>query len=88
MNKFIVTYEDNTEFSGDPLKPEWSKIDETKKIIKLEYILDKIYVCMEGYSQYAHFKECVGFGQKGINRILLIELRIFHCKNYVLYGKW
>ena len=72
MNKFIVTYEDNTQFSGDPLKSEWKKIDETKKITKLEYLLDKIYIVMEGYKQYNHLLECAGLGQKGILRILLM----------------
>ena len=72
MNKFIVTYKDGTNFQGDPLKSEWKLIDYTKKITKLEYFLDKICICMEGYAEYAHFKECLGLGQKGINRILLM----------------
>ena len=72
MNKFTITYEDNTQFNGDPLKGDWKNIDDTKVIIKLEYLIDKIYISMEGYSQYAHFKECVGMGQKGINKILLM----------------
>ena len=72
MNKFIVTYEDNTTFSGDPLNSDWIKIDESKKIIKLDYLLDKILISMEGYKQYNHLLECVGLGGKGIQRILLM----------------
>lgn len=72
MNKFIVTYEDNTQFSGNPLESEWKNIDQNKKIFKLEYILDKIYILLEGYKQYNHLIEYIALGQKGINKIFLM----------------
>jgi len=72
MNKFTVFYNDGTNFSGNPLKSEWKKIDDTKQIIKLEYILDKICITMEGYKQFNHLLECVAFGQKGIQKIFLM----------------
>ena len=72
MNQFTVLYSDGTHFSGDPLKSEWKNIDESKQIIKLQYILGNHCVVMEGYSQYNHTLECVGLGAKGVTRILLM----------------
>ena len=72
MNKFTVTFSDETQFSGDPLNSDWKKIDDTKQITKLEYVLGNICVIMEGYAQYNHTLECVGLGQKGILKILLM----------------
>lgn len=72
MNKFTVTFSDETQFSGDPLNSEWKKIDDTKQITKLEYVLGNICVIMKGYKQYNHTYECVGLGQKGILKILLM----------------
>lgn len=72
MNKFTVFYEDGTNFSGNPLKSEWKKIDVTKKIIKLEYFAGDFCITMEGFRQYNHLLECVGFGNKGITKILLM----------------
>jgi hypothetical protein len=72
MNKFTVTYENGTTFSGDPLKKEWKNINPSLKIIKFEYLLDKVLITMEGYGQYNHLLEHVGMGQKGIALILLM----------------
>ena len=72
MDKFTVFYADGTNFSGDPFKSEWMSIDVTKQIIKLEYVLGNSCVVMEGYRMYNHLLECVGLGQKGITRILLM----------------
>jgi len=72
MNKFTILYDDNTTFSGNPLKRDWMKIDQTKKILKLEYVLNKTLIVLEGYKQYNHLLEFVALGQKGIQRILLM----------------
>lgn len=72
MDKFTVFYDDESHFSGNPLKRDWNKIDSTKKIIKLEYNLGNILIIMEGYKQYNHTKERLGMGRNGIGRILLM----------------
>lgn len=72
MKKFTVLYEDNTVFSGDPLKGDWKKIDVTKKILKLEYIYDSVGIVLEGYRQYNHLLECFGLGKTKIARIMLM----------------
>lgn len=72
MNKFTVFYDDGTNFSGDPFKSEWNNIDVARQIIKLEYIYGNFCIIMEGYRMYNHLLECVGLGQKGITRILLM----------------
>lgn len=72
MNKFIVYYEDGTQFSGNPLKHDWYKIDETLKIIKFEYFFGKIGIVMEGFRQYNHLLEYHELGGKKLRRILLM----------------
>ncbi|KKK78528.1 hypothetical protein LCGC14_2842680 [marine sediment metagenome] len=72
MNKFTVFYEGGSQFSGGPLDHDWYKIDEGKKIIKLEYFLDKIGVMLEGYIEYNHCLEYAAMGAKGVQRILLM----------------
>jgi hypothetical protein len=72
MNKFTVFYADTTEFSGDPFNSEWKKIDDTKQIIKVQYVCGNSCIIMEGYEEYNHTLECIGLGQKGIARILLM----------------
>lgn len=72
MGKFTVIYDDGTEFSGDPFKHEWSKIDDTKKIIKLEYTVGNYCVVMEGYKQYNHTIEYIALDKKRISKIILM----------------
>ena len=72
MNKFIVYYEDGTTFEGNPLQHDWKKIDETKIIVKLEYVFNKAGVLMEGYKEYNHLLEYAQMGAKGLQRILLM----------------
>ena len=92
MNKFTVFYDDGTNFSGDPFKSEWKKIDVTRQIIKLEYILSNFCVVMEGYRQYNHLLEYIAMGQKSISRILLMgrtfdntEIIVFNLKTNKIY---
>ena len=72
MNKFTVFYNDGTQFSGNPIKSDCNLIDDTKQIIKLEYVLGNSCVIMEGYGSYNHLKEKLGLQQRGILRILLM----------------
>lgn len=72
MNKFTVFYESGTKFEGNPLEHDWYKIDESKKIIKLEYFFNNIGVKMEGYREYNHCLEYTSMGAKGLQRILLM----------------
>lgn len=92
MNKFIVTYEDNTQFAGDPFKSEWMKIDSTKIIIKFEYVLNNLYIAMEGYKSYNHLIEYIALGNKGIHKIFLMgrtegdtEVIVLDIKNNKIY---
>lgn len=86
MNKFTVLYEDNTTFSGDPFKGDWNKIDVTKKILKLEYLINNVIIVLEGYRQYNHLLECSGLGRKNINRIFLMG-RTFDDTDVVIIDK-
>jgi len=72
MNKFTVFYSDDSKFEGDPFRKDWIKIDDTKQIVKVEYLLGKSCVMMQGYSEYNHNKEHFGLSRKGIMRILLM----------------
>ncbi len=72
MKKFTVHYEDGTKFEGEPLKHDWYKIDETKIIVKLEYVFDKVGILMEGYKEYNHLLEFSQMGSKGLQRVLLM----------------
>ncbi len=92
MNKFTVFYNDGTQFSGDPMKHDWNLIDDTKQIIKLQYLYGNSCVIMENYGQYNHFKELLGLSRKGIARILLMgrkedttDIIIFDLKNKKIY---
>ena len=64
MDKFTVFYTDGTQFSGEPFKRDWSKIDSTKQIIKLEYMLGNACIIMEGYKQYNHLIEHIAIAGK------------------------
>jgi len=72
MNHFKITYIDDTEFVGDQFKSDWKKIDESKKIAKLEYTLGAMKIVMSGYKQFNHLLECVSMGVKGITKIFLM----------------
>jgi len=92
MNKFVVYYTDETKFEGNPLKAEWMKINQTKKINKLEYFFGGLYVAMEGYSEYNHLLEYVAMGATGIEKIMLMgrtnedtEVIVFDLKNKKFY---
>jgi len=94
MKQFKVTYEDATTFVGNPLKREWNNIDVTKKIIKLEYVLEDRVITLEGYRQYNHLIEYVAFAQKGINKIMLMgrtfdmtEILVIDLKTKQIYKK-
>ena len=91
MNKFKITFIDESSFEGNPFNSEWKKMDD-KPISKLEYILGNNYISMEGYNQYNHTLECTGMGVKGISRILLMgrkeettDIIIFDLKKNTLY---
>ena len=71
MNKFTVFYTDNTQFSGDPFKKDWIKIDESKQIVKLEYVLGNCNAKMSGFKQYNHCKERLGLQVKGYGKVIL-----------------
>ncbi len=72
MNKFLITYTDGTTFEGDPFVGDWKKVDDTKQIAKLEYVLGNSCIIMEGFKQYNHFKECVGLQVKGYTKVILM----------------
>lgn len=72
MNKFNITYEDGTNFQGDPFKSEWNNIDQSKKIIKFEYVVGQLYLALEGYKQYNHLLEYTALGQQGLVKIFLM----------------
>lgn len=72
MNRFKILYTDNTEFQGDPLQKDWVKIDDTKQIAKLEYVLGNSCILMEGFKEYNHLKECLGLQMQGYSKILLM----------------
>ena len=72
MNQFTIHYDDFTTFVGNPLNSDWMKIDEEKKIAKLEYIFGSIKIDMCGYKQYNHLLECVAMGSQGIAKIFLM----------------
>ncbi len=92
MNKFTVFYNDGSKFSGDPMKHDWNLVDDTKQIIKLEYVYGNSCVIMENYGQYNHLKEKLGYQKRGIARILLMgrkedttDIIIFDLKNKKIY---
>jgi len=72
MNKFKVTYTDGTEFEGDPFIGDWEKVDDTKQIAKLEYVLGNSCITMEGFKQYNHFKERLGMQVQGYAKVILM----------------
>ncbi len=72
MNKFTITYSDGSKFEGIPLNKDWNKIDPSKAIVRLEYIVGKSGIRMEGYLEYNHLIARVGLGQKGIPKIYLV----------------
>ena len=72
MNQFTVFYNDDTQFTGDPFKSDWKKLDDTKQIIKLEYMLGNFCIVMQGFKQYNHLLECVALGVKKITKVLLM----------------
>ena len=72
MNKFLVTYTDETTFEGDPFVGDWLKIDDTKKIAKFVYVLGNSCIIMEGFKQYNHCKERLGMQVKGYSKVILI----------------
>lgn len=75
MNKFIVYYSDKTQFSGDPFKSDWNKIDDTKQITKFVYVLGNSCIIMQGFKQYNHLKEKLGLQVRGLSKILLMGRR-------------
>ena len=72
MNQFKILYTDGTEVVGDAFKGDWKKLDDTKQIVKLEYVLGNSCIIMEGFKQYNHFKERVGLQRSGYTKIILI----------------
>jgi len=72
MNKFTITYTDSTEFEGDPFVSDWLKVDDTKQIAKLEYVLGNSCIIMEGFKQYNHCKERLGLQVKGYSKVILM----------------
>ncbi len=72
MNEFKILYTDKSIFEGDPFAGDWVKVDDTKQISKLEYILGNSYIIMEGFKQYNHLKERVGLQVKGYTKVILM----------------
>ncbi len=72
MNKFKVLYTDGTEFEGDPFEGDWKKLDDTKQIVKLEYVLGNSCIIMEGFKEYNHCKERLGLQVKGYSKVILM----------------
>ena len=72
MNKFIVTYTDGSIFEGDSFAGDWLKIDDTKQIVQLEYILGNSCIIMSGFKQYNHCKERLGLQVKGYSKVILM----------------
>lgn len=72
MNKFVVYYKDGSSFQGNPFQTDWKKVDPDKIVTKFEYYMPKFKITMEGYKQYNHLLECVGFGKTNINKIMLM----------------
>ncbi len=72
MNKFLVTYTDGTTFEGDPFVGDWLKVDDTKQIAKLVYVLGNSCITIEGFKQYNHFKERLGMQIQGYKSIILM----------------
>jgi len=92
MNKFLITYTDGTVFEGDPFVGDWKKIDDTKQIAKLDYVLGNSCITMEGFKQYNHFKERLGMQVQGYSKVILMGrtegnslLIIFDLKTNQLY---
>lgn len=72
MNKFIVTYTDGTKLEGDAFNGDWKKVDDTKQITKLEYVLGNCSAMMQGFKQYNHFKERLGGQVQGYSNVVLM----------------
>ncbi len=71
-NGFKILYTDGTEFEGDPFVGDWKKVDDTKQIAKLEYVLGNSCITMEGFKQYNIFKERLGLQVKGYSKVILM----------------
>ncbi len=72
MNQFKILYSDGTEVVGDAFKGDWKKLNDTKQIVKLEYVLGNSCIIMEGFKQYNHFKERVGLQKSGYLKVILM----------------
>ena len=72
MNTFKILYTDGTEVIGDAFEGDWKKLDDTKQIVKLEYVLGNSCILMEGFKQYNHLKECLGMQVRGYSRVILM----------------
>ena len=72
MNRFKILYTDGTEFEGDPFIGDWKKVDDTKQIAKLEYVLGNSCITMQGFKQYNHCKERLGLQVKGYSKVILM----------------
>lgn len=72
MSKFKILYTDGTEFQGDPFIGDWKKIDNTKQIAKLQYVLGNSCIIMSGFKEYNHCKERLGFQVKTYTRVILM----------------
>ena len=72
MNGFKILYTDKSIFEGDPFVGDWVKVDNTKQIAKLEYVLGDSFIIMEGFKQYNHLKERVGLQVKGYTKVILM----------------
>ncbi len=92
MNKFTILYTDGTTMVGDPFNGDWNNVDDTKQIVKLEYILGNSCITMEGFKQYNHCKERLGMQVSGYKQVILMGrtkgnslLIIFDLQNNRIY---
>jgi len=70
--KFTILYIDDTTVIGDTFAGDWKKLDSTKQIVKLQYVLGNSCIIMEGFKQYNHFKEIIGMQVNGFGKVILM----------------
>ncbi len=72
MEGFKILYTDGSEVEGNSFKGDWKQLNDTKQIVKLQYVLGNSCIIMEGFKQYNHCKERLGLQVKGYSKVILM----------------